>query len=94
MNQKYIVLYLTKDFYNSDFLLNALKGLISKYKIKWLFSVIIIKSKLVKSIADKELKNIIIISILWLMIIYWNIILIDIITITGLFLINTPFSSK
>ena len=72
MNQKYIVLYLTKDFYNSDFLLNALKGLISEHKIKGLFSVIIIKSKLVKSIADKELKNIIIISIIWLMIIYWN----------------------
>ena len=77
MNQKYIVLYLTKDFYNSDFLLNALKGLIYEHKIKGLFSVIIIKSKLVKSIADKELKNIIIISIIWLMIIYWNIILID-----------------
>ena len=77
MNQKYIVLYLTKDFYNSDFLLSVLKGLISKHKIKGLFSVIIIKSKLVKSITDKELKNIIIISIIWLMIIYWNIILID-----------------
>ena len=69
LNQKYIVLYLTKDFYNSDFLLNALKGLISEHKIKGLFSVIIIKSKLVKSITDKELK-------IWLMIIYWNIILI------------------
>ena len=77
LNQKYIVLYLTKDFYNSDFLLNALKGLISEHKIKGLFSVIIIKSTLVKSITDKELKNIIIISIIWLMIIYWNIILID-----------------
>lgn len=72
MNQKYIVLYLTKDFYNSDFLLSVLKGLISEHKIKGLFSVFIIKSKLVKSIADKELKNIIIIFIIWLMIIYWN----------------------
>lgn len=72
MNQKCIVLYLTKDFYNSDFLLNALKGLISEHKIKGLFSVIIIKSKLVKSITDKELKIILIIFIIWLMIIYWN----------------------
>ena len=54
-----------KDFHNSDFLLSALEVPISEHKIYGLFSPAIIKSKLGKSIAAKELKRILIVSKLW-----------------------------